>query len=68
MAIPPFGSPPPKTTIQKNGSTVGSRKTVNLIEGSGVFYTITDNSGSNRVDVTITGAGSFARSFALMGA
>lgn len=42
-----------KVDISKNGSAIGSRKELNLIEGSGVTLTVSDNSGSNRVDVTV---------------
>lgn len=48
--------------IAKAGSLVGTRPTLNLIEGSGATLTVTDNSGSNRVDVTVaaSGGGSFS--------
>ena len=39
--------------VKKAGSTVGTRKTLNLIEGSNVTLTVADNSGSDRVDVTV---------------
>lgn len=40
-------------TVQKAGSEVGTRGVVNLIEGSNVTLTVTDNTGQNRVDVTV---------------
>jgi hypothetical protein len=45
------------TDVAKAGVTVGTRKTLNLIEGSNVTITATDNPGSDRVDVTIAAAG-----------
>ncbi len=42
-----------KVIVSKAGTTVGTRKQVNLIEGSGVTLTVADNSGSDRVDVTV---------------
>jgi len=44
-------------TILKNGSAVGARRGYNLIEGSNVTLTIVDNSGSDRVDITIASTG-----------
>lgn len=41
--------------ILNNGSAVGTRPTINFIPGSNISYTIADNSGSNRVDLTING-------------
>ena len=43
--------------IAKAGSLVGTRKRVNLIEGSNVTLTVTDNGGSDRVDVTVAASG-----------
>jgi hypothetical protein len=48
---------PGSTEIQKAGVTVGSRATLNIIDGSNVTTTITDNPGSDRVDITIASAG-----------
>jgi hypothetical protein len=50
------------TTIQqvnvaKNGTTTAARSTINFIEGSGVSFTLADNPGSNRLDLTITSSG-----------
>lgn len=41
----------------KNGSLVSTRGTLNLIEGSNVTLTVTDNSGASRTDVTIAASG-----------
>jgi hypothetical protein len=46
-----------KIVVSKAGTTVGTRKQVNLIEGSNVTLTVSDNSGSDRVDVTIAASG-----------
>ncbi len=43
-----------KHEIAKGGTLVGTRKRLNLIEGSNVSLTVTDNSANDRVDVTIT--------------
>jgi hypothetical protein len=40
--------------VHKNGTLVGTRKNVNLIEGSGVTLTVGDDAGDDEVDVTIT--------------
>ena len=42
-----------RTIVQKAGATVGTRRGINLIEGSGVSLTVTDTPASERVDVTI---------------
>jgi hypothetical protein len=41
--------------VDKNSTLVASEPELNLIEGSNVSLTVTDNSSLNRVDVTITG-------------
>jgi hypothetical protein len=46
-----------KVEIMNNGTSVGTRKTVNFIPGTNVTYTIADNGGSDRVDVTINSSG-----------
>lgn len=46
-----------KNIIKKAGTLIGSRRTINLIEGSNVTLTISDNSGTDAVDVTIAAAG-----------
>jgi len=43
-----------KVVVSKDGSTVGTRKQINLIEGTNVSLTVADNAGSDSVDVTIT--------------
>jgi len=42
-----------RVAIAKNGSLVGTRRRVNLIEGANVTLTVADDSGSEEVDVTI---------------
>lgn len=42
-----------KLEVGKAGSLVGTRKHLNLIEGSNVTLTVSDNAGQDRVDVTI---------------
>jgi len=46
-----------KVVVSDTGSAVGTRKEINFIEGSNVTLTISDNSGSDRVDVTIASTG-----------
>ena len=62
-------------TVRKNsGADVGTRPRINLIEGSNVTLTVTDDGAGNEVDVTIASTGgsggtpSMARTFLLMGA
>jgi hypothetical protein len=50
------------STVQKGeyakaGTLIGTRKRLNIIDGSGISTTVTDNSGQNRVDVTIAATG-----------
>jgi hypothetical protein len=47
-----------KVRLSKNGTLIGTRQELNLIAGSNVSLTTTDNSGADRVDITIAGAGS----------
>lgn len=49
-----------KIIVSKAGITVGTRQQLNLIEGSNVTLTVSDNSGSDRVDVTIASTASGA--------
>lgn len=42
--------------IKKAGTLIGSRRTVNFVEGSGATLTIADDSAAEEVDVTITGS------------
>jgi hypothetical protein len=44
-------------TIQDAGTPVGTRRALNLIEGSNITLTFADQGGSDRVDVTIAAAG-----------
>lgn len=51
----------PNSTVQqvkvdKNGTLQATRKEINLIEGTGVTLSVVDNSGADRVDVTINSA------------
>jgi len=46
-----------KVEVAKAGTLQGTRKRINLIEGSNVTLTVSDNSGSDRVDVTIAASG-----------
>jgi len=46
-----------KVKVSKAGSLVGTRQQINLIEGSNVTLTVSDNAGSDRVDVTVAAAG-----------
>jgi len=50
------------TTVQQvqvsaAGSLVGTRQQINFISGSGATVSVADNSGANRVDVTISASG-----------
>lgn len=45
-----------KVKVDKGGTLVGTRQEINLIEGSNVTLTVADNSGSDRVDVTVAAA------------
>lgn len=47
--------------VSKAGTLIGTRKRVNLIEGTGVTLTVADNSGAGRVDVTVNASGSVVR-------
>jgi hypothetical protein len=45
-----------RVAIRKNsGSTVGTRRAINFIEGNGITLTMADDSGNEEVDVTIAG-------------
>lgn len=46
-----------KVELAKAGTLQGTRKQINLIEGTNVTLTTADNPGSNRVDVTIAASG-----------
>lgn len=46
-----------RVAVSKNsGATVGTRRRINLIEGTGVTLTIADDAGNEEVDVTIASA------------
>lgn len=42
-----------RVAVRKAGSLVGTRRGLNFIEGENVELTVSDNSGSERVDVTV---------------
>jgi hypothetical protein len=44
-------------TIQKAGSAIGTRRALNLIEGANITLTVADDSGNDRVNVTVAAAG-----------
>ncbi|MDQ2925815.1 MAG: hypothetical protein M3R43_09705 [Acidobacteriota bacterium] len=44
-------------TIQKAGTAIGTRRALNLIEGANVTLTVADDSGNDRVSVTVAAAG-----------
>jgi hypothetical protein len=46
-----------KVEVAKAGSLTGTRKRVNFVDGSNVTVTVTDNAGSDRVDVTVAATG-----------
>ncbi len=44
-----------RVDVKKNGASVASRRGINFVEGSNITLTISDDSGNEEVDVTITG-------------
>src|SRR5450759_1790074 len=44
-------------TIQKARAAIGTRRALNLIEGANVTLTVADDSGNDRVNVTVAAAG-----------
>jgi hypothetical protein len=44
------------TRVAKNGTTIGTRKRINLIEGAGATITVSDDSAADEVDITISAA------------
>jgi hypothetical protein len=44
-------------TIQKAGTAIGTRRALNLIEGANVTLTVADDTGNDRVSVTVAAAG-----------
>ncbi len=48
---------PGAVQVERAGTAVGTRPTINLIQGSGMTVTVADNPGANRVDVTLVSTG-----------
>lgn len=48
---------PQKVEIAQSGSLIGTRKRVNFVPGSNITLTTADDSGNNRVNVTIAAGG-----------
>lgn len=46
-----------RVAVKKNGTLVGTRRAINLIEGTNVTLSISDDSGNEEVDVTIAASG-----------
>jgi len=46
-----------RVAVEKAGTLVGTRRTLNFIEGSNVTLTIADDSGNEEVDITIAASG-----------
>lgn len=46
-----------KIEVAKGGSLIGTRKQINLIEGSNVTLTVADNPGTDAVDITVASTG-----------
>lgn len=47
-----------RVTLRKNtGADIGTRRRINLIEGANITLTVTDDAGSEEVDVTIAASG-----------
>jgi hypothetical protein len=55
--IPATTSTNARVAVKKNGSLVGTRRGINLIEGSNVTLTVSDDNGNEEVDVTIASSG-----------
>ena len=47
-----------RIAVEKNGSSIGTRRTINFIEGTNVNLTITDDASGEEVDVTINSTAS----------
>lgn len=47
-----------RIAVEKNGSSIGTRRSINFIEGSNVNLTIVDDASSEEVDVTINSTAS----------
>lgn len=48
---------PQLVNVHKNGTIVGTRKNINLIEGTNVTLTVADDAGDDEIDVTIDASG-----------
>jgi hypothetical protein len=46
-----------RAIVSLNGTPIGTRREVNLIEGTNVTLTVADDSGNERVDVTVNSSG-----------
>jgi hypothetical protein len=46
-----------RTVVKKAGTTIGTRRAINFIEGTNVTITTTDDAGNEEVDVTIAASG-----------
>jgi hypothetical protein len=46
-----------KVKISKGGSLIGTRQEINFIEGSNTTLTVADDSGNNRINVTVAASG-----------
>jgi hypothetical protein len=69
ITINTSGSGPATPSIYSvNGAVIGTRAQLNLISGSNVTLAGVDNSGANRVDITITAMGAVASVFGRSGA
>jgi hypothetical protein len=43
-----------KVNVSNNGTSVGTRQSINLIPGTGISISASDNTGADRVDVTVS--------------
>ncbi len=50
MPIPP---PPPSVLVRNAGTDVGSRRAINLLAGTGLSRTVTDDPTNNEVEITL---------------
>lgn len=56
-ALASLGTTGSAVTVAKDGTEVGSRARINLVTGSGTTLTVTDDSTSDEVDVTVAATG-----------
>ena len=47
-----------RIAVEKNGTAIGTRRSINFIEGSNVTLTVADDSSNEEVDVTISSTAS----------